>query len=150
VLLTSEPGMRRQIVNHAGRVLTQKLRQFWTDRELKVRFDLDGEQFNTLVSDANSTYDIEINLNERSRGFRWFFSFYVAFAAHSDAESDNHTLLLLDEPAVHLHAVGQRDFLNHLSSSIDGQVVLATQSPFLVPTDDLSCVRTSRPAMRRR
>jgi hypothetical protein len=142
VLLTSEAGMRRQIVSHAGRVLTQKLRQFWTDRALKVRFDLDGDQFNTLVSDANSTYDVEINLNERSRGFRWFFSFYVAFAAHSGADGENHTLLLLDEPAVHLHAVGQRDFLNHLTSSIDGQVVLATQSPFLVPTDDLSCVRT--------
>jgi predicted ATPase len=140
VLLTSDSGMRRQIVSHAGRVLTQKLREFWTDRALKVRFDLDGEQFNTLVCDANSTYDVEINLNERSRGFRWFFSFYVAFAAHSG--DDGETLLLLDEPAVHLHAVGQRDFLNHLTSSVAGQVVLATQSPFMVPTDDLSCVRT--------
>jgi len=141
-LLTADSTMRRQIASHAGRVVTQKLRQFWTDRALKVRFDLDGEQFNTLVCDADSTYDVEINLNQRSRGFRWFFSFYVTFAAHSGAEGEDHTILLLDEPALHLHAVGQRDFLNHLTESVNGQVILATQSPFLVPTDDISCVRT--------
>jgi energy-coupling factor transporter ATP-binding protein EcfA2 len=141
-LLTADSGMRRRIASHAGRVVTQKLQQLWTDRALKVRFDLDGDQFNTLICDANSTFDVEINLNQRSRGFRWFFSFYVTFAAHSGEDGEDQTLLLLDEPAMHLHAVGQRDFLNQLTSNVNGQVILATQSPFLVPTDDLSCVRT--------
>jgi len=141
-LISADSSMRRRIANHAGRVVTQKLQKLWTDRPLKVRFDLDGEQFNTLVCDPTSTFDVEINLNQRSRGFRWFFSFYVNFAAHSGKNGGDHTLLLLDEPAMHLHAVGQRDFLNQLAGNVDGQVVLATQSPFLVPTDDLACVRT--------
>jgi hypothetical protein len=141
-LLTADSGMRRRIASHAGRVVTQKLQQLWTDRALKVRFDLDGDQFNTLVCEANSSFDVEINLNQRSRGFRWFFSFYVNFAAHAGKDGEDHTLLLLDEPAMHLHAVGQRDFLNQLAANVNGQVILATQSPFLVPTDDLSCVRT--------
>ncbi len=140
-LLTADSGMRRRIANHAGRVVTQKLQQLWTDRALKVRFDLDGDQFNTLVCDANSSFDVEINLNQRSRGFRWFFSFYVTFAARSGEEGEE-LALLLDEPATHLHAVGQRDFVNQLTENVNGQVILATQSPFLVPTDDLSCVRT--------
>jgi len=141
-LLTADSGMRRRIASHASRVVTQKLQQFWTDRALKVRFDLDGDQFNTLVSEAHSSFDVEINLNQRSRGFRWFFSFYVTFAAHSSEAGEDLTVLLLDEPATHLHAVGQRDFVNQLTESINGQVILATQSPFLVPTNDLSCVRT--------
>ena len=139
-LIGADPDTRRQIVNHAGRVITSKLRQMWTDRALKVRFDLDGDNFNTLVSDPNSIYDVEINLNQRSRGFRWFFSFYVAFAALSKSEAA--PILLLDEPGMHLHAVGQRDLLNHLVTDFESQVLLATQSPFLVPTDDLSGVRT--------
>jgi len=141
-LISADSSMRRRIANHAGRVVTQKLQKLWTDRPLKVRFDLDGEQFNTLVCDPTSTFDVEINLNQRSRGFRWFFSFYVNFAAHTGKNGESQTLLLLDEPAMHLHAVGQRDFLNQLTENVDGQVVLATQSPFLVPTDDLACVRT--------
>ncbi len=141
-LLSADSSMRRRIASHAGRVVTQKLQQVWTDRALKVRFDLDGDQFNTLVCDANSSFDVEINLNQRSRGFRWFFSFYVSFAAHSSDQREDSTLLLLDEPAMHLHAVGQRDFVDQLTANLNGQVVLATQSPFLVPTDDLACVRT--------
>jgi hypothetical protein len=141
-LLTSDPDTRRRIVNHAGRQLTRKLRELWSDRPLKVRFDLDGEHFNTLVSDPNSLYDVEVNLDERSRGFRWFFSFYVSFAAEAGEPDAQPIILLLDEPGLHLHARGQRDLLEHLARDFRNPVLLTTQSPFLVPTDDLASVRT--------
>ncbi|MBF4274680.1 hypothetical protein EAY07_22275, partial [Vibrio anguillarum] len=75
--LASDPETRNQLVNRAGAVVTSEIRRLWTDRELKVRFNLDGNFFDTYVSDPTSTYDVEVNLNERSRGFRWFFSFYI-------------------------------------------------------------------------
>jgi hypothetical protein len=35
----------------------------------------------TFVSDPNATFDVEVKLDERSRGSKWFFSFYITFAA---------------------------------------------------------------------
>ncbi len=140
-LLSADAETRRQTVSRAGAVLTRRLREVWSDRPLKVRFNLDGESFNTLVSDPNAYCDVEVNLNQRSRGFRWFFSFYVMFAAGAKTGSTQDALLLLDEPGMHLHAVGQRDLLDHLAG-FQNQIVFATQSPFMVPTEDLGAVKT--------
>ncbi len=141
-LLHADHETRRQIANRAGAVVTRKLRELWHERALKVRFNLDGEHFNTLISDPNSIYDVEVNLNERSRGFRWFFSFYVTFAAEAKVGATDNMVLLLDEPGLYLHALGQRDLLAHFKADFPNQVVYTTHSPFMVPADDLGAVRT--------
>jgi hypothetical protein len=88
---------RNQIANRASAVVTAEIRRLWKDRQLKVRFNLDGEHFDTLVSDPTSTFDVEVNLDERSRGFRWFFSFYITFSADTDGGRAANAILLLDE-----------------------------------------------------
>ena len=60
---------RNQLLNRAGSVVTQEIRRLWKDRPLKVRFHLDGPYLDTLISDPNAVYDVEVNLDERSRGF---------------------------------------------------------------------------------
>jgi hypothetical protein len=89
---------RNQLANRAGAVLTQELRRLWRDRQLKVRFGLDADHLDTFVSDPNSVYDVEANLDERSRGLKWFFSFYITFAADTKGGSAENAVLLLDEP----------------------------------------------------
>ena len=143
-VLGGDPETRCQIVGRAGAGLTRKLREIWTDRPLKVRFNLDGDHFNTLVCDPMALCDIEVNLNQRSRGFRWFFSFFVMLSAsHQDSAAED-AFLLLDEPGLHLHAAGQRDLLRHLMEHISNQSIIATQSPFMVPTGDAAAVRAVR------
>ena len=73
----SDHETRNQILNRAGAVVTREIRRLWRDRPLKVRYHLDGPYLDTLISDPNPAYDIEVNLDERSRGFRWFFAFYI-------------------------------------------------------------------------
>lgn len=141
-LLHADHEERRQIANRAGAVLTRKLRELWNERSLKVRFNLDGQHFNTLISDPNSIYDVEVNLNERSRGFRWFFSFYVTFAADAKLGSTENMIMLLDEPGLYLHALGQRDLLNHFKSDFPNQVIYSTHSPFMIPANGIASVRT--------
>jgi hypothetical protein len=72
---------RNQLTNRAGAVVTTELRRLWKDRELKVRFSPDASHLDTFVADPNAVYDVEVNLDERSRGLKWFFSFYITFAA---------------------------------------------------------------------
>ena len=95
-----------------------------------------------MISDPNALYDVEVNLDERSRGFKWFFSFYISFAADTKGGSAENAVLLLDEPGLYLHATSQADLLRHLASDFKNQVLYTTHSPFMVPTDNLDSVRT--------
>ena len=140
--LASDPETRNQLVNRAGAVVTSEIRRLWTDRELKVRFNLDGNYFDTYISDPTSTYDVEVNLNERSRGFRWFFSFYITFFADTHGGDAENAIILLDEPGLYLHAKSQSDLLKHLDEDFSNQIIYTTHSPFLVPTKQLSTVKT--------
>lgn len=133
---------RNQLVNRASAVVTNEVRRLWKDRELKVRFNLDGNHFDTLISDPTATYDVEVNLNDRSRGFQWFFAFYVTFAADTDGGKVENAILLLDEPGLYLHAKSQGDLLKHFEDDFTNQILYSTHSPFMVPTHRLDSVRT--------
>lgn len=133
---------RSQILNRAGAVISGRLRERWKDRPLKVRYNLDGNHLDTLVSDPNTSYDVEVNLDERSRGLRWFFAFYVTFTADTQGGDADGAILLLDEPGLFLHAMSQADLLRHLKNDFANQIVYTTHSPFMIPPDDVASART--------
>lgn len=142
LLSANDHETRNQLANRAGAVVTGEVRRLWKDRALKVRFNPDAAHLDTLISDPNALYDVEVNLDERSRGFKWFFSFYVSFAADTKGGSAENAILLLDEPGLYLHASSQADLLKHLATDFKNQVIYTTHSPFLVPTDNLDSIRT--------
>ena len=84
-----------------------------------------------------------MNLDERSRGFRWFFSFYIVFAADTQGGDAEGAILLLDEPGLFLHALSQADLLRHFDNDFKNQIVYTTHSPFMVPTHAIERVRTA-------
>ena len=142
LLNKGEQETRNQLANRASAVVTKELGRLWNDRKLKVRFNLDSHHMDTFVSDPNADFDVEVNLNERSRGFRWFFSFYITFSADTDGGSAANAILLLDEPGLYLHAKSQLDLLNHFEDDFANQIIYTTHSPFMVPTQNLDNVRT--------
>ena len=142
LLESNDQETRAQLANRAGSLITTAIRKRWKDRPLKVRFNLDAHHFDTLISDPNATYDVEVNLDERSRGFQWFFAFYVVFAADTDGGNADNAVLLLDEPGLYLHAKSQGDLLKHLEDDFINQIIYTTHSPFMVPTHRLDSVRT--------
>lgn len=133
---------RNQIANRASAVVTAEIRRLWKDRPLKVRFNLDGAHFDTLISDPTTTFDVEVNLDERSRGFRWFFSFYITFSADTEGGAAKNAVLLLDEPGLYLHIQSQKDLLTHWDKDFDNQIVYTTHSPFMIPIQALDALRT--------
>ncbi len=142
LLNKNDQETRNQLANRASAVVTKELSRLWNDRKLKVRFNLDSHHMDTFVSDPNADFDVEVNLNERSRGFRWFFSFYITFSADTDGGSAANAILLLDEPGLYLHAKSQFDLLQHFEDDFSNQIVYTTHSPFMVPTQNLDSVRT--------
>lgn len=143
-LLPKNHELRSHLVNRGGAVVTRTIRRLWTSKSLKVRFNLDANHFDILLSDPNSAYDVEVNLDERSRGFRWFFSFYVTCAADTEGGLLDNAILLLDEPGLHLHPIAQRDLLETFARDFKNQILYTTHSPFMLPVEDLASVRTVR------
>lgn len=137
-----EQETRNQLANRAGAVVTKEIRRLWKDRPLKIRFNLDADHMDTFISDPNAVYDVEVNLDERSRGFRWFFSFYITFSADTNGGKARDAILLLDEPGLYLHAKSQGDLLEHFEKDFANQIIYTTHSPFMVPTHSLDSVRT--------
>ncbi|WP_186151997.1 AAA family ATPase [Burkholderia gladioli] len=133
---------RNQLANRASAVVTGEIKRLWKDRALKIRFNLDAHHLDTIISDPTSTYDVEVNLNDRSRGFQWFFAFYITFSADTDGGHAEDAVLLLDEPGLYLHAKSQSDLLHHLEVDFSNQILYSTHSPFMVPTHALDSVRT--------
>lgn len=55
---------RNQLANRASAVVTAEIKRLWKDRALKIRFNLDANHLDTIISDPTSTYDVEVNLND--------------------------------------------------------------------------------------
>lgn len=77
-------------------------------------------------------HDFTNNFALRSSGYQWFFSFLAAFSEFENLDED--VIILLDEPALTLHAKAQRDFLRFINDRLApvGQVIYTTHSPFMV------------------
>ena len=133
---------RNLIANRASAVVTREIRRLWKDRDLKVRFNLDAEHFETLISDPTQIFDVEVNLNERSRGLRWFFSFYITLSADTNGGKAQNAILLLDEPGLFLHIESQKDLQSHFEKDFSNQIVYTTHSPFMLPIQTLDRLRT--------
>jgi energy-coupling factor transporter ATP-binding protein EcfA2 len=133
---------RGQILNRASALVTGEIRRLWKDRKLAVSLSVDGPYLSVLVADENSDYPVEINLDERSRGFRWFFAFYITFSADTQGGDADGAILLLDEPGLYLHAKSQENLLKHLREDYRNQIIYTTHSPFMIPPDAIDIVRT--------
>jgi predicted ATP-dependent endonuclease of OLD family len=126
-------------LNSAETRLTKEFREWWTQGDYIFHFQADGHYFRIWVSDKERPERIE--LESRSRGLQWFFSFFLVFLAESEGSHKN-CILLLDEPGLSLHPNAQADliqFFNRLAEK--NQLIYTTHLPFLVDHNRLDRVK---------
>jgi len=127
-------------LNSASIEISGKFSSWWKQRRHKIRYHADGDYFRIYVADDRRP-DVDIELEARSKGFQWFFSFYLVFLVESDDQHRN-AVLLLDEPGLHLHPTAQQeliDFFDELAKS--NQLIYTTHSPFLIDGNNLHRIR---------
>lgn len=144
-LLNAGYERRRREMEGVANTLTEDALKYWSQNTgLRVLIDL---------TEASADHELHIRLwdarhylslpfDQRSSGFRWFFSFLAAFAPYEWAQEP--MVILLDEPALGLHARAQHDFLRFINErlAVNGhQVIYSTHSPFMVEPDRLARVR---------
>lgn len=124
--------------------LSREMKEYWsTNPELRIKVEIEpvteadprGQKsvvryLNFRVEDRK--HDFTNNFALRSSGYQWFFSFLAAFSEFENLDED--VIILLDEPALTLHARAQRDFLRFINDRLApvGQVIYTTHSPFMV------------------
>ncbi len=78
----------------------------------------------------------------------WFFSFLVLFSQVK--KNYGNIIILLDEPALGLHAKAQADLLRYIDEKLkpDHQVMYTTHSPFMVDSANLNATPKAFAAAR--
>lgn len=136
-------------------IISEELFKYWTtNNNLKIKFrinkkeEIDGYNNNRIVERIldirveNQRTGVSLPLENRSKGFNWFFSFLVWFMKIQEDRNATY-ILLLDEPGLNLHAKAQNDLLKFLADlSNNYQIIYTTHSPFMIETDKLNKVRT--------
>lgn len=83
-----------------------------------------------------------IAFGERSRGFQWFFSFYLTFLVES-GKAHRGAIILLDEPGLHLHPKAQLKLLAFFQKiAAKNQLLYSSHSMFMVDPDHVDNIRT--------
>ena len=121
---------RQYDLDDGGATLTKEITDRLHQRRYEVTYRVDGQHFFTFVKD-----DLDlalIRLEERSKGFQWFFSFDLMFMHESEGTFEG-CVVLLDEPGLHLHPDAQKDLLRRLEHYAKGNTLLyTTHLPFMI------------------
>lgn len=111
----SQEGVERRIAERfritesASYQLSGDWIDWWDQRTHSLKVHADGDELELRVSDNVNPW--EIPFGERSRGFQWFFSFYLTFLVES-GKAHRGAIVLLDEPGLHLHPTAQEKLLD--------------------------------------
>ena len=152
-MLDANYERRKRELENVANVLTDDVNKYWSQNpELRVQPDItqrngSGPQGQQLVLDElklriwDNRHSLSLPFDQHSAGFQWFFSFLAAFSEYE--HRDPPVVILLDEPAVGLHAKAQADFLRFIEERLTKQcqVIYTTHSPFMVQPENLERVR---------
>ena len=119
--------------------LTERVQALWGDQKVSVRLHADDDVVSISVSDESLSFGSEVNLENRSKGFQWFFGFITMLAAQLLRSSDQESVLLLDEAGLHLHPGAQKYLLKHLRT-LPNQAIYCTHLPFMIPLDEPTAI----------
>jgi predicted ATPase len=132
--------MRAIKLNSASLDITRRFNHWYGQRRHTIEYQADGDYFRIWVAD-DRRLGVKIELESRSKGFQWFFSFYLVFLVESD-EGHKDAILLLDEPGLHLHPTAQQELIAFFEDIAENnQLIYTTHSPFLIDAENLHRVR---------
>jgi len=136
--LAKKNNERQILLSSAATTFSDEFKKWWGQGEYRFKFEADGDYFRIKISDSIRSEELE--LESRSAGLQWFFSFFLVFLVESKKKHKN-TILLLDEPGLTLHPNAQKDLYNFFETLSKGnQLVYTTHSPFMINSNQLDKV----------
>ncbi len=129
---------KKNLLNKHSALIAGDFKDCWKQGEIVLSADIDGTK---LILGAKEEGRTEIfKIDQRSKGFQWFLSFYLRMRAKTKENAEN--IILIDEPGLYLHAKAQQDVMRVLEEiSENSQVIFTTHSPYLIDAEKLYRVR---------
>jgi ABC-type cobalamin/Fe3+-siderophores transport system ATPase subunit len=152
VISNTSDRHRATMLTNASKGITADFQKFWTQqigKTQKVELECDLKFYgHTAKPEKNGKPYLVFYISEatdklypsqRSKGVRWFLSFFLQMWAAS--KSHKSVVFLLDEPGANLHSKAQQDVLQVIERSCSAnQVIYSTHSPDLIRADKLARV----------
>ncbi len=108
--------------------------------QLQLQHDTEGNKFSFKVRDtSNKNKRRTFNVNERSKGFQWFFNYMIKLKFNPRyTQIQENSIFLLDEPGSYLHSSAQSELLKELKVvSKSNTIIYCTHSQFLLNPEDI-------------
>lgn len=151
--LASLQGSERIVENQIiklNKEVTANFREFWRQKigktnKISIEFELKHHDSNQAEK-AGKPYlafwikdgEEKLHPKQRSKGVRWFTSFYLQLKASSLDKEKQGQVFLIDEPGGSLHARAQEDVLKVFEDiANEVQVIYTTHSPYLVKLETI-------------
>ncbi len=116
-----------QIEDRFNEILKKHYKQ---DESINVRIQTIRENKLSLI--IRDSTKMSFAIEERSPGFKYYFSFLINKLFTKSKNGDRKTILLLDEPGNNLHPNGSKDLLISFSEIAENtQILYTTHNPFL-------------------
>lgn len=107
----------------ASAYLTAQFGMLWKQKKVRFDIDIDATTLNIFVEDEG--IGMPVRLSNRSTGFRWYVAFAWKFTHATKGEYKN-TVLILEEPGIHLHYDGHKDLLRVLNDLSESNTIVYT------------------------
>ena len=140
--------LKQKIENLNGEI-TIDFQDFWSQnigRDNKIRINFELEHYDYTHPEKSGKPYLEFWIKDklerlypkqRSRGVRWFLSFYLELKAVAKMDHGSR-IMLIDEPGLSLHARAQEDVLKVFEDLKEKmQIVYCTHSPHLIDLNKL-------------
>lgn len=141
--------LKQKIENLNGEI-TLNFQDFWRqnvgkNNKIKINFELSHYDHTNPEKSGKPFIEFWIKdeqerlyPKQRSRGVRWFLSFFLELKATAMDKSQQNKVLLIDEPGVSLHARAQEDVLKVFDDIREKiQIIYTTHSPHLIDVNKL-------------
>lgn len=134
---TSDVQRRINYLNRHSATISGDFLDYWQQNKIELVVKPEGDKLLFGVKEQGRTDFFKIE--QRSKGFQWFLSFYLRL----NAEKSKNNVILIDEPGMNLHAKAQKEILRVLENKVvtESQVIFSTHCPYLIDTKRLDRIR---------
>lgn len=147
ILSLNTPVAIQDLEDRLNYNVTKHIKKVWPEHPVKIKFKINENKLSFLIEDEGVRFKNKTT-SQRSDGFRQLISFLLTKSAEHSTDELKNSVLLLDEPEVHLHPSAQINLKNELlklSLTNNNIVFYATHSNYMIDKENIErCYRVEK------
>lgn len=132
MMISNDIEERAQLKQELSDSITSYVNKVWPEHPIKIFVEIESMSCTVMIEDKDNSLP-KYKMNQRSDGFKQFFSILLNLSIENDINEIKNKIILLDEPEVHIHPSGVKYLRDELLKiSENNIVIISTHSIYLV------------------